>query len=162
MDQPELSSNEKYSTHSARGKNQKELDDLINDWTKTKNLKEIELLCNDNGIPAGLIYKAKDMIEDPHFKARQAIIDITHPEFGKIKMQNVAPKLSNNPGKVYKVGPSLGEHNNYVFKEILQKSEDEIKHIIDENFSTADVELGDKNKKEEGGMDLSGMMKMMS
>ena len=49
MDQPELSSNEKYSTHSARGKNQKELDDLINDWTKTKNLKEIELLCNDNG-----------------------------------------------------------------------------------------------------------------
>jgi len=129
MDQPELSSNEKYSTHSARGKNQKELDDLINDWTKTKNLKEIELLCNDNGIPAGLIYKAKDMIEDPHFKARQAIIDITHPEFGKIKMQNVAPKLSNNPGKVYKVGPSLGEHNNYVFKEILQKSEDEIKNL---------------------------------
>ena len=129
MDQPELSSDEKYSTHSARGKNQKELDDLINDWTKTKNLKEIELLCNDNGIPAGLIYKAKDMIEDPHFKARQAIIDITHPEFGKIKMQNVAPKLSNNPGKVYKVGPSLGEHNNYVFKEILQKSEDEIKNL---------------------------------
>ena len=42
------------------------------------------------------------------------------------------------------------------------KSEDEIKHIIDENFSTADVELGDKNKKQEGGMDLSGMMKMMS
>ena len=129
MDQPELSSDEKYSTHSARGKNQKELDDLINDWTKTKNLKEIELLCNDNGIPAGLIYKAKDMIEDPHFKARQAIIDITHPEFGKIKMQNVAPKLSNNPGKVYKVGPILGEHNNYVFKEILQKSEDEIKNL---------------------------------
>ena len=71
------------------------------------------------------------MIEDPHFKARQAIIDITHPEFGKIKMQNVAPKLSNNPGKVYKVGPSLGEHNNYVFKEILQKSEDEIKNLKD-------------------------------
>ena len=128
MDQPELSSNEKYERLIALEEKPEELDDLINDWTKTENLKEIELLCNDNGIPAGLIYKAKDMIRDPHFKIETIIIDITHPEFGKIKMQNVAPKLSNNPGKVYKVGPSL-EHNNYVFKEILQKSEDEIKNL---------------------------------
>lgn len=41
------------------------------------------------------------------------------------------------------------------------KTEEEIKHIIDENFSTADVEVGDKNKKEDSGMDLGGMMKMM-
>ena len=43
------------------------------------------------------------------------------------------------------------------------KSEEEIKHIIDEKFSTADVELGDRNKENKsGGMDLGGMMKMMS
>ena len=129
MDKPELSSDERYSTHSARGQNQKELDDLINEWTKTKDLKEVEHLCNENGIPAGLIYKAKDMIEDPHFKARDAIIDIEHPEFGLIKMQNVAPKLSKNPGEVRRVGPSLGEHNNYVLKEILKRTDEEIKTL---------------------------------
>ena len=126
MDRPELSSDERYSTHSARGKNQQELDDLINNWTKTKSLKEVETLCNENGIPAGLIYKARDMIEDPHFKAREAIIDIEHPEFGLIKMQNVAPKLSRNPGEVRQVGPKLGEHNNYVFLDILKRTEDEM------------------------------------
>ena len=126
MDRPELSLDERYSTHSARGKNQQELDDLINNWTKTKSLKEVETLCNENGIPAGLIYKARDMIEDPHFKAREAIIDIEHPEFGLIKMQNVAPKLSRNPGEVRQVGPKLGEHNNYVFLDILKRTEDEM------------------------------------
>ena len=126
MDRPELSSDERYNTHSARGKNQRELDNLINNWTKTKNLKEVESLCNENGIPAGLIYKAKDMIEDPHFKAREAIIDIEHPEFGLIKMQNVAPKLSRNPGEVRQVGPRLGEHNNYVFLDILKRTKDEM------------------------------------
>jgi len=132
MGKPELSSDDRYKSHSARGRNQKELDDLINQWTKTKNLKEVETLCNDNGIPAGLIYKAKDMIADPHFKARDAIIDIEHPEFGLIKMQNVAPKLSRNPGEVRQVGPELGEHNNYVFMEILKKTKEELK-VLKEN-----------------------------
>ena len=126
MDAPELASDERYKSHTARGKNQTQLDDLINEWTKSKTLKEVEDLCNKNGIPAGLIYRAKDMIDDPHFKARKAIIDIEHPVFGMIKMQNVAPKLSENPGEVCKVGPELGEHNNYVFKEILKKSEEEL------------------------------------
>jgi len=132
MGKPELSSDDRYKSHSARGRNQKELDDLINQWTKTKNLKEVETLCNDNGIPAGLIYKAKDMIADPHFKARDSIIDIEHPEFGLIKMQNVAPKLSRNPGEVRQVGPELGEHNNYVFMEILKKTKEELK-VLKEN-----------------------------
>ena len=126
MDAPELASDERYKSHTARGRNQTQLDDLINEWTKSKTLKEVEDLCNKNGIPAGLIYRAKDMIDDPHFKARKAIIDIEHPMFGMIKMQNVAPKLSKNPGEVCKVGPELGEHNNYVFKKILKKSEEEL------------------------------------
>lgn len=129
MEKPKLSSDDRYSSHSARGKNQEELDNLINKWTKTKDLKEVEKLCNDNGIPAGLIYRAKDMIEDAHFKARDAIIDIEHPEFGQIKMQNVAPKLSSNPGEVRRVGPGLGEHNNYVFIEILKRTKEEMKSL---------------------------------
>ncbi len=126
MSKPELALDERYNSHTARGRHQTELDHLINEWTKSKDLKEVEELCNANGIPSGLIYRAKDMIDDPHFSARKAIIDIEHPDFGVIKMQNVAPKLSKNPGKVRKVGPNLGEHNSYVFKEILKKTDDEL------------------------------------
>ena len=129
MSRPELAQDDRYKSHTGRGKHQMELDELINEWTKTKNLIEVEQLCNENGIPAGLIYTAKDMINDQHFKERNAIIDIDHPDFGTIKMQNVAPKLSETPGQVRKVGPNLGEHNDYVFKGILNKTDEELKGL---------------------------------
>ena len=129
MSRPELAQDDRYKSHTGRGKHQMELDELINEWTKTKNLSEVEQLCNENGIPAGLIYTAKDMINDQHFKERNAIIDIDHPDFGTIKMQNVAPKLSETPGQVRKVGPNLGEHNDYVFKGILNKTDEELEEL---------------------------------
>ena len=52
------------------------------------------------GVPAGLIYRAPDMLDDPHFKAREAIVTVPHPDFGELRMQNVAPKLSETPGAI--------------------------------------------------------------
>ncbi|MFT5048347.1 MAG: formyl-CoA transferase, partial [Porticoccaceae bacterium] len=92
--------------------------------TKTIALTDLEALLNDNGVPCGLIYKAEDMLADEHFKARDAIVDVEHPDFGTIKMQNVAPKLSDTPGRINHVGPTLGEHNDYVFNDLLNLSED--------------------------------------
>ncbi|MFG5382707.1 CaiB/BaiF CoA transferase family protein [Yoonia sp. R2-816] len=120
MKQPELAEDERYATHAARGKYQEQLDDLINDWTKTVRLEELEALMNEHGVPSGLIYKAEDMLKDPHFKAREAIVDVEHPDFGTIKMQNVAPRLSDTPGAVRHVGPELGQHNDEVYGEILE------------------------------------------
>jgi formyl-CoA transferase len=122
MDRPELAADPRYATHSARGANQVELDRLINDWTKTIPLAKLEAHLNDFGVPCGLIYKAQDMLEDEHFKARNAIIEVRHPDFGMIKMQNVAPRLSDTPGSVRHVGPELGEHNEYVYGDILKLS----------------------------------------
>lgn len=124
MEQPELAKDERYATHAARGTTQVELDALINDWTKTIPLEELEAKLTEFGVPCGLIYKADDMLEDPHFKAREAIVDVEHPDFGSIKMQNVAPKLSDTPGAVRHVGPELGEHNDNVFGDILNIPED--------------------------------------
>jgi len=49
-----------------------ELDSMINDWTKTVALNDLEALLNENGVPCGLIYKAEDMLADAHFKARES------------------------------------------------------------------------------------------
>ncbi|RVT85388.1 CoA transferase [Rhodobacteraceae bacterium CCMM004] len=119
MGRPELAEDDRYATHSARGRHQQELDDLINDWTRTIPLAELEARMNEHGVPCGLIYKAEDMIADPHFQAREALVDVEHPDFGKIKMQNVAPRLSDTPGAVRHVGPELGEANDYVYGELL-------------------------------------------
>jgi formyl-CoA transferase len=119
MGQPELARNPRYATHAARGAVQVELDALINEWTKTIDLAPLEALLTDHGVPCGLIYTAPDMLQDPHFKARNAIVDVPHPVFGSLKMQNVAPRLSDTPGAVRHAGPELGEHTEDVLKGIL-------------------------------------------
>jgi formyl-CoA transferase len=120
MGRPELAEDARYATHGARGAHQAELDAMINAWTKTVALAPLEDLLNRHGVPNGLIYKAEDMLDDPHFRDRQAIVDVAHPDFGTVKMQNVAPKLSETPGEVRHVGPELGAHNDYVYRDLLK------------------------------------------
>lgn len=119
MGQPELAQNPDYSTHAARGRNQKRLDDLIGQWTQTKSPTELLELMSESGVPAGLIYRAPEMLTDPHFKAREAIVSVPHPDFGELKMQNVAPKLSETPGSIRSPSPELGQHNEEIYRHLL-------------------------------------------
>ena len=120
MGQPDLATDERYATHLARGKNQTELDDLINAWTATLTIEEVDALMIEYSIPAGRVYRAPDMLEDPHFKAREAIIEVETERHGKLKMQNAFPKLSRTPSGVRRPAPANpGQHNAEVFAELL-------------------------------------------
>ena len=119
MDRPELAEDEKYSTHTSRGAHQQELDELIAGWTKTMKAAELEDLMAECGIPSGKIYRAPEMLEDAHFRAREAIIRTQHPKFGDLAMQNVAPKLSATPGAIRNPGPELGQHNDEIYRDVL-------------------------------------------
>jgi formyl-CoA transferase len=119
MNRPELATDERYSSHAARGVHMTELDDLIADWTAGIATDDLLALLHDAGVPAGRIYTARDMFADPHFKAREAIVRLAHPDFGELPMHNVFPKLSETPGRVRHVGPALGEHNADVYGGLL-------------------------------------------
>jgi len=127
MGQPELAKNPRYVSHIARGKHQKELDDLIGEWTKTLTVQELEDLMIEHGVPAGKLYRPQDMIDDPHFQAREALIDVPHPRWGTVKMQNTFPKFSKTPGSVRHAAPTeVGQDNSSVYAEVLGMSEAEI------------------------------------
>ena len=120
MGRPELAKDPRYIDHINRGKNQLELDALIEDWTKTLTVDELEALMIKAGVPAGKIYRAPEMLADPHFAAREAIIDVEHPRWGTLKMQNVFPKLSATPGNVRSIAPqTVGQDNAEVYGSIL-------------------------------------------
>jgi len=119
MERPELADDPRYNSHATRGHHQEELDVIVGDWTKTKTADELTDLMEQSGVPVGKIYRAQDMLEDPHFMAREAITKIAHPVFGELAMQNVFPKLSLTPGSVRHAGPELGEHNDQVFADVL-------------------------------------------
>jgi crotonobetainyl-CoA:carnitine CoA-transferase CaiB-like acyl-CoA transferase len=120
MGREDLAAHPDYVDHQARGRHQKELDDLIGEWSATLPTREVLALMDQHGVPAGLIYRAPDMLSDPQFAARQAIVTVKHPQYGDLKMQNVAPKLSETPGGIRSVAPALGEHNDEVYLNLLR------------------------------------------
>ena len=126
MGQPDLAADARFATHHARGENQEELDLLIADWSVGFTAKDLLENLENHAVPAGKIYKAPDMMEDPHFRAREAIVHVEHPEFDNLYMQNVFPKMSDTPGAVKWPGPELGSHNEEVYGELLGKSADDL------------------------------------
>ena len=125
MERPELASDPRYATHVARGQNQVELDDLIEAWTQTLTIEQVEDKMLEHGIPAGRIYRAEEMLEDPHFAAREALVDVPHPRWPGLKMQNVFPKLSRTPGTIRSIAPqSVGQDNDTVYGELGLSPED--------------------------------------
>lgn len=130
MGQPELGSDERYATHLARGQNQFELDELINNWTRTLTVDEVDALMIAYSIPAGRVYRAPEMLADPHFKAREAIIEVETERFGKLKMQGAFPKLSATPSGVRSPAPSVvGQHNEEVYGQLLGMTVSEIAEL---------------------------------
>jgi formyl-CoA transferase len=120
MGRADLLADPRYAGHHARGQNQDQLDEIIGRWTATIPTREVLALMDAHGVPAGLIYRAPDMLEDPQFAAREAIVTVKHPEFGDLKMQNVAPKLSATPGRIRWVAPALGQHNDEIYLGSMQ------------------------------------------
>ncbi|MSQ54234.1 MAG: CoA transferase [Betaproteobacteria bacterium] len=132
MGRPELGSDPRFATHVARGENQAEIDALIDDWTRGFESERLLALLHANGIPAGKIYRAPDMLADPHFAARAALVKVAHPQFANLWMANVFPKLSQTPGGVRSPGPALGEHNEAVYGELLGYGKRELDALKDE------------------------------
>ena len=119
MGRPDWPADPRFNSHQARGSHQKELDELISGWTRGLTTRQVLDLMDRHGVPAGQIYRAPEMLDDPHFQAREAIITVDHPQFGRLRMQNVAPKLSETPGTVRASSPGLGQHNEEVYLDLL-------------------------------------------
>ena len=132
IEMPDLKDNPRYATHVARGANQTELDEIIQDWAKDKTIGDIEDLMIKHAVPVGKVYRAKEMIEDPHYAAREALIDVPSDNYGSVKMQNVFPKMSKTQGEVRWGGPEkLGTHTEEVLTELLDLSPAQIQKLRD-------------------------------
>ncbi len=129
MQQPELAADERFSTHIARGKNQAELDELIFAWSIKFTADDLLALLEKHAVPAGRIYRVPDMLNDEHFSARESIVDVGHPKYDNLKMQNVFPRLSATPGNIKWTGPELGQHNQEIYQELLDYSPSDLERM---------------------------------
>jgi crotonobetainyl-CoA:carnitine CoA-transferase CaiB-like acyl-CoA transferase len=119
MEREDLTADERYATHLARGEHQQALDDLIAGWTRQYDSAALLELLEAHGVPAGRMYRAPDMLADPHYRARHSIVRVEHPEHRDLRMQNVFPRLSATPGRVRWAGPAVGQHNAEIYADLL-------------------------------------------
>lgn len=125
--QPALKDDPGYKTHVARGRNQRELDDLIQAWAAGRTIDEIERVMIEHGVPVGKVYRAADMLADPHYAARESLTEVPSERWPGIRQQNVFPKLSATPGRVRWAGPeSIGQHTEEVLTELLDLSPEQV------------------------------------
>jgi len=94
------------------------LDAAISEWTTNYNLHEVLASLHEGGIPAGKIYDASDIARDPHYQARDMLLQGTLSDGTPVTLPGIVPKLLSTPGSVRTPAPALGEHTDEVLDEL--------------------------------------------
>ena len=126
MGMPDLISRSEFKDNAARLENRDSLNDELQGWLGQRDLEEaMDQLIPSGGV-VGPVYDAPQIMSDPHYQAREDIIDINDPELGKTKMLGIVPKFSETPGAVKHAGPNVGEHNQHIYGSWLGLDEGEL------------------------------------
>jgi benzylsuccinate CoA-transferase BbsF subunit len=128
---PPWTKDPKFSTLLGRKENEDELDRLVEEWTIQRSPEEVMMLMQHAGVPAGVVQDAEDiLVHDPQLKARDYYVYLDHSVTGHSAYDGIAYKLSETPGKLTQAAPRIGEHTEYVCKEILGMAEEEINEYL--------------------------------
>ncbi|MCJ7743652.1 MAG: CoA transferase [Dehalococcoidales bacterium] len=122
----------KFATLIARKENEDELDKLVEGWTINHAAEEVMALMQPAGVAAGLVENAEDLFRDPQLKHRQAFVALDHREMGTYHISTAVFRSSEYSNKPRSPAPLLGEHNEYILKELLDMSDDEIAQLVAE------------------------------
>ena len=132
------SQDEKFSSLQGRKKNEDELDSLVAEWTAKHTAEQLETSLQAAGVPANTVEKTSELYDDPQLAHRQYYKKLKHPEIGTPAYpQQTNFILSKTPREIVRRSPCLGEHNEYVYKELLGLTDEELSdYIIDGIITT--------------------------
>jgi len=140
MDRPEWIEDKKFSSIRSRKDNEDELDKRIGEWTVDHTPEQVMTMLQEHGVPAGVVETAEDLFNDPQIKHRRQFQVLDHPVIGPVTSQAPAYILSETPCKLERPAPCLGEHNEYIYREILGFSDDEIADMLVEGVITTEAD----------------------
>jgi crotonobetainyl-CoA:carnitine CoA-transferase CaiB-like acyl-CoA transferase len=129
---PDWTKKQEFSNEQNRRKNQDELDKLVEEWTRQHRQYEVMELLQKAGVAAGASLNVKDLVSDPQLKARQFFVEIEHPVIGNLTLPGLPWRAVGAQKGNYNCPPLLGEHNDYVFGELLGLSGEEIARLKEE------------------------------
>ena len=137
---PELLTDSRFATFDARKDNEDELDKIISGWSANHTAERVETMMQDAGIAASVVENMADIFNDPQIKHREFFQLLKHSVIGEHNYRGLGFQLSKTPDARF-AGPALGEHNEYVFKELLGMSDDEISDALVDGAITTEADL---------------------
>jgi crotonobetainyl-CoA:carnitine CoA-transferase CaiB-like acyl-CoA transferase len=114
----DLASDPRLKSNDGRVAHNELLDRAISEWTMTRDMTDVLDVLDAADVPSSRIYSAADIVVDPHYKAREMILDTVLPDGTAMKMPGITPKLSETPGAIQWLGPALGQHTAEVLEKI--------------------------------------------
>jgi crotonobetainyl-CoA:carnitine CoA-transferase CaiB-like acyl-CoA transferase len=106
----DLANDPALSSNDGRVARNGELDAAITHWTSGQTIDAVLLALETAEVPAGRIYSASDIMGDPHYQAREMLLQTRLADGQAITLPGIVPKLSETPGEMRWTGPALGEH----------------------------------------------------
>lgn len=131
---------ERFPTVEARRLGQDEIDGSIAEWTRRRGKTEAMACLQQAGVPAGAVLNAKDLVFDPHLRAREFFEVVNTPDSGPRPQLGMSWKLSETPGHITRPAPRFAEHNPYVFEHLIGLSEDAVAGLYERKV-TSDAPL---------------------
>jgi len=129
---PPWTKDERFADAFQRWQNQDELDRLIGEWTTNHTHREVMERLQQAGVAAVPSFGGLELFSDPHLKERGFATEVAHPVIGKRIVIDVPWRFSSTPAQVTRYAPLLGEHNEYVFGELLGMPQEEIQRLVAE------------------------------
>lgn len=128
---PDLANDPALEHNDGRAAQCELLDEAITQWSSKLPIDAVLEALEKAEVPAGRIYSVADIVADPHYQARDMILNAELPGGATVKMPGIVPKLSDTPGRVNWQGPSLGQHTQSVLGD-LGLPDEMIKRLKDE------------------------------
>ncbi|NWB92204.1 CaiB/BaiF CoA transferase family protein [Pseudomonas agarici] len=113
---PDLAEAPQFAHNDGRAAQSGVLDAAITHWTSSLPIDDVLAALQDAEVPAGRIYSVADIVADPHYQARDMLLDAQLPGGAQVKMPGIVPKLSETPGRVNWQGPALGQHTHDILQ----------------------------------------------
>jgi benzylsuccinate CoA-transferase BbsF subunit len=129
---PDWAEKAEFKDELGRRQNQDELDRLVEEWTRKYHQYEVMEILQKAGVAAGVSLNVKDLVTDPQLKARRFFVDIEHPVIGRMTLPGLPWRSEGRQKGNYSSPPLLGEHNDYIFGELLGLTNEEIARLKEE------------------------------
>jgi formyl-CoA transferase len=106
-----------------------EIDAAIGAWTASRTAREVLDVLQAAQVPVGRVYTARDIAQDPHFRARDMIERITTADGLELDVPGIVPKLSATPGRIDRLAPALGQDTDEVLQRLRSDNERGESHV---------------------------------